>query len=303
MALLLDQLVYTSFAGMGFRLLAGEQVPTEIQEAFMERVVSQRWDSYAPPKSGYRAVYLHQVTPEQSLFGWLYNDGVDDMKRTHLPYFICYYLRSPLHRIQLENIFTCLHKGPVALADRQSLPASLETLVLQNFWTYQPVRSGVAIPLAVRKRSHIVLKQGELLDVFVPVNEKEMADELNQQKLDLSIYTNYLIEDIETDAVSVDEDSATTEAEIIQHYAGNKERLQQYEQALVEAITREHPISDRTRKQLKHLQQLLQLSDEDTNLIEACLPLNENVKLIPGQAEPIQPLEKFVGVVKKWFLG
>ena len=302
MALLLGQLVYTSFAGMGFRLLASAQVPTEIQEVFMERVISQRWDSYAPPKSGYRAVYLHQVTPEQSLFGWLYNDGVDDMERTHIPYFICYYLGSPLHPVQLENIFTCLHKGPVALVDRQSLPPSLEPLVLRNFWTYQPVRSGVAIPLAVRKRSHLVLKQGELLDVFVPVNEKEMAD-LEQQKIDLSIYTNYLIEDIETDAVGVNEDSATTEAEVIQTYPGNKEKLQQYEQALVEAIEREYPISDNTRKQLKHLQQVLQLSDEDTNLIEVCLTMEENIELIQGQTKSIQPLEKFVGVVKKLFLG
>ncbi len=303
MALLLGQLVYTSFAGMGFRLLASAQVPTEIQQAFIERVVSQRWDSYAPPKSGYRGVYLHQVTPEQSLFGWLYNDGVDDMERTHLPYFICYYLKSPLHRVQLENIFTCLHKGPVAVVDRQSLPASLETLVLRNFWTYQPVRSGVAIPLAVRKRSHLVLKQGELLDVFVPVNEQEMANVLEQQKVDLSIYTNYLIEDIETDAVSVNEDSATTDEAEIQPYPGNKEKLQQYEQALVEAIEREYPISDNTRKQLKDLQQVLQLSDEDTNLIEVCLTMEENIELIQGQTKSIQPLEKFVGVVKKLFLG
>jgi len=43
----------------------------------MERVASQRWDSYEPPKSGYRAVYLHQVTPDHSLFGWLYNDADD----------------------------------------------------------------------------------------------------------------------------------------------------------------------------------------------------------------------------------
>ena len=158
MALLLDQLVYTSFAGMGFRLLAGEQVPTEIQEAFMERVVSQRWDSYAPPTSGYRAVYLHQVTPESNLFGWLYNDGADDMARTHVPYFICYYIAGPLHAVQLENIFTCLHKGPLALIDRHNIPATLDNIFVPNFWSYQPARPGVAIGLGVRKRSHIAQK-------------------------------------------------------------------------------------------------------------------------------------------------
>lgn len=60
--LLLGQLVYTSFPGMGFKTLKSADVPTEIQQAFMERVVSHYWDSDNPPRSEYQAVYLHQVT-------------------------------------------------------------------------------------------------------------------------------------------------------------------------------------------------------------------------------------------------
>ena len=181
MHLLLGQLVYTSFTEMGFRLLASAQVPKEIQQAFIERVASQRWDSYEPPKSGYRAVYLHQVTPEHNLFGWLYNDGADDLGRCDVPYFICYYLAGPLHAVQLENIFTCLHKGPVALIDRHSISTTLEALFVRNLWSYQPVRPGVAVRLGVRRQSHIALNQGELLDLFVPSGEHQIVIELKGQ--------------------------------------------------------------------------------------------------------------------------
>lgn len=181
MPLFLDQLVFTSFLKVGFKLLASEKVSKELQQVFLERVVHTYWDSYNPPRFGYQAVYLHQVTLDHSLFGWLYNDGADDIGRNHVPYFVCYHLAQKLHAVQLENIFTCLYKGPVALIDRQSLPGSLETLVAPDLWSYQPARTGVAIPSDVRDPSYIALKQGQLLDLFVPINETEMIAELNAQ--------------------------------------------------------------------------------------------------------------------------
>lgn len=181
MHLLLGQLVYTSFAGIGFRLLANEQVPPQIQQAFIDRIVSQHWDSYNPPKPGYRAAYLHQVSPEHSLFGWLYNDGADEIGRYDIPYFVCYHLAGPLHAIRLENIFTCLQKGPVALTDRRSLPETLEALILRNLWSYQAARPGVGIALNMRRYSHIAIYQGKLLNFFVSVDAQQMVVELNGQ--------------------------------------------------------------------------------------------------------------------------
>ena len=273
MPLLLGQLVYTSFSGRGYRNVASAQVPTEIQQAFIQRVVSQHWDSYEPPKSEYRAVYLHQVSPEHTLFGWLYNDGEDDMGRNDVPYFHCYYLAEPLRDFQLENIFTCLQKGPLALIDRHSLPASLETIVVptpwtfsDNFWSYQPAKPGVAIPLSVRNRSHIAWEQGVLLELFVPVEQQEMVIDRNAQSEEqeignLSIYTHYLVEGIETGAAALNEDAAVMESGVTKTY--RNERLQIYEQALVEAIESEYPLSDNTRNSLKRLQQILRLTDED----------------------------------------
>lgn len=181
MRLLLGQLVYTSFPGIGFQTIAGEQVPKEIQQAFMQHVVFQHWDSYKQQNSEFRAVYLHQVTPEQTLFGWLYDDGTDDFGRSNVPYFICYYIAEPLSAFQLEIIYTFLHKGPVELIDRHSLCTSLETIVLPDLWGYQPARPGVAIPLDVRTRSYTALKQGKLLDLFISVDKQEMVIQLNEQ--------------------------------------------------------------------------------------------------------------------------
>lgn len=180
MPVLLDQLVYTSFPGIGFRALTSAHVPTEIQQAFIQQVVYKHWDSYKPLLSGYHAAYIHQVTLEHTLFGWLYNDGCDDFGRSNVPYFHCYYATELLHAAQLENIFTCLHKGPVVLIDTKSLPANLETIVAPDLWSYLPARIGVAIPSRVREYSQIALGQKRLLNLFLPVNEHLTVAELNE---------------------------------------------------------------------------------------------------------------------------
>jgi WD40 repeat protein len=153
-------------------------------------VVYQRWDSYNPPRFGYRAAYLHQVTLEDSLFGWLYNDGQDDFGRSQVPYFVCYYYSGRLHAVQLENIFNCLDRGPVALIDQQ-LPAALEPIVFPDLVGYQPSRIGVVIPSDVRDRSYVAIEQRRLLDLFVPV-DGEIVIELSgqiykQQSVQLSV--------------------------------------------------------------------------------------------------------------------
>lgn len=177
----LDQLVYTSFAEVGFKVFTSTHVTTEIQLAFMQQVVYQHWNSYNPPSSGYQAAYIHQVTPEHSLFGWLYNDGADDLGRSDVPYFLCYSLAEPLDAVQLENIFICLHKGPVALIDRKRPPDALETIVAPDLWSYQPARRGVAIPSSERQRSHVALKQRKLLDLFVPADKRKIVIKIYKQ--------------------------------------------------------------------------------------------------------------------------
>lgn len=185
--MLFDQLVYTSFARVGFKVLASTGVPAEIQQAFIQQVVYQHWNSYKPLGSGYRATYIHQVTLEHNLFGWLYNDGVDDLGRSNVPYFVCYYLAEALHAVQLENIFTCLQKGPIALIERQSLPGSLETVVVSDLWSYESARIGVAIPFSVRQSSYIKLQQRQLLDIFISIDEKEQSKKQQSDSVQPSV--------------------------------------------------------------------------------------------------------------------
>ena len=123
---------------------------------------------------------IHQVTLDHTLFGWLYNDGHDDLGRSNVPYFHCYYLAQRLDNAQLENIFTCLHKGPVALIDLKKKTTTLETIVAPDLWSYLPARIGVAIPPRVREYSQIALGQKRLLSLFLPVNEHTTVASLNE---------------------------------------------------------------------------------------------------------------------------
>ncbi|MDZ8184005.1 MAG: substrate-binding domain-containing protein [Nostoc sp. ChiSLP02] len=273
--MLLGQIVYSSFAAIGFRTVTSAQITPEIQQAFMERVVYEHWNSYKPPKSGFRGVYIHQVTPEQVLFGWLYNDGTDDIARGDVPYFVCYYLSAPLlFYFQLEEIFNCLHSGPLAWIDRYRPPVMPQSIVLQNARGYKPVRPGVAIPAPIRARSHIALKQGDLLNLFVPFNPQENNVEMNPQaqaeEIDnCAIYTRYLVKAVETGLVSLNDDFNVINDKIKQPYQGYKKNLQRYEQAFVSVMQRDSPIPQDIHNKLKRLQHSLHLIKEDIARVEA----------------------------------
>lgn len=299
MPLQLGQLVFTSFAGTGFKLVATMSLPVEVQQAFIERVVYQYWNSCTALPPGYRAAYLHQIAPEQTLFGWLYDDGRDDIGRKHVPYFLCYYITKPLQTIQLENIFTCLHKGPAALIDRNYPPAILETIVLHNFWSYQPVRPGVAIALPIRQHSHTALRQGNLLNLFLPIDEQEavigLSSVIRQVREELSIYTHYLVEGIKDNVTESNEDNATLAESRIKHAQEvYQQNLQRYQRMLASAMQREERLSQPTRKSLKHWQQIWKLTDEDVESVEVSIALQTKAAL---------PREKIIRVIKQIFTG
>ncbi|MBF2022161.1 MAG: dynein regulation protein LC7 [Hydrococcus sp. C42_A2020_068] len=175
MPLLVGQIVYTSFPGIGFKSLVSQQIPLDIQQAFIQQVVYKHWDTYNPPKAGYKATYLYQFSTDRTLFGWLYNEGTDELGRSNIPYCIGYYLAGLLSTVQLENILTCLDIGPVTSIDRHNPPASLENIIIPDLCNYQPARSGVAISSDIRKQTHKDLLQKKLLNLFVSCDEMEKA--------------------------------------------------------------------------------------------------------------------------------
>ena len=167
MSLILGQLVYTSLPQGELKVLTSEGVSPDIRDAFIDRV-TEYWAAKGPSESGYRCVYLHQITREKTVFGWLYNDDIEEEGRSHRPYFIGYYLAGRLNSAKLKNIFALLEQGPPNDLDRRKFPEHLEPVVAPDLWDYQPVRIGVAIPSQVCERCLRVLEKGQLLDFFVP---------------------------------------------------------------------------------------------------------------------------------------
>lgn len=167
MSQLFGQLIYTSFAGVGFTVLKSAEVPPEVQQYFLQELVYKHWDAYDPPSTGYQAVYLHQISCDRTLFGWLYNDGFDDFGRAHVPYFICYYFAGKLQPALLKSIFNCLQIGTASQVDRDVLPDFIESIFITDFTKYKSVRNGIPISSDVCEQSELALAQGNLLNIFI----------------------------------------------------------------------------------------------------------------------------------------
>lgn len=179
MDLPLNLLVYTNFTNVGFELLTSKQVPLDIQQTFLKKVVFRYWNAFECRNHSNRSVYLLQVSLEDWLFGWLYNDEWDNTDYSHIPYFICYHLTKPLHSFQVEKVCACLQKGPLALVDRHNFSNSLKSLILKDVSSYQEAKPGVLISWETRQQIHINLKQGKFIDLFIPAKEHEGVIELS----------------------------------------------------------------------------------------------------------------------------
>ncbi|NDJ20618.1 hypothetical protein GS682_02965 [Nostoc sp. B(2019)] len=83
--------------------------------------------------------------------------------------------------------------------------------------------------------------------------------------------------------------AAAIEDEVLKPYQEYQKRLQRYEQVLIEAIGREHSLSSHTQNELKHLQRILQLRDEDIALIEA--QITSQKKAIQPSSEPKEVIQ------------
>jgi predicted regulator of Ras-like GTPase activity (Roadblock/LC7/MglB family) len=168
-SLQVGQLIYTSFRQSGFVLLKSADIPAAVQQVFMTQHVQTCWDTYSPPKSGYRAAYLHQLSgPEPgTLFGWLYHDGQDEFRRADVPYFIAYFFPNVLQAVQLSQILTCLQQGPEEWVDRLSLPpAQLLPLRLVSTQDRNAARRGVELPAKLRAETYRTLESHAALNWF-----------------------------------------------------------------------------------------------------------------------------------------
>ncbi|MFM6310145.1 MAG: hypothetical protein ACKPGB_18140, partial [Dolichospermum sp.] len=82
------------------------------------------------------------------------------------------------------------------------------------------------------------------------------------------------------------------ESEVLEPYQKRREKLQDYEKTFSQSIEQEYPISERSRKQLKRLQNKLNLRDEDIASIEERILANKQVVYPsppPNSPEPEPP--------------
>lgn len=146
-------LIYTSFPKVGFQLVSCAGTPPAVETALVKQVVHANWDPYLPPPSDFRSVFVHQVSLRQTLFGWLINDGVDDLGREHTPYCLSYFLAQVLDVADLEAILGYLAQGPIVKLDRGQMPTAIAPIELPNLDAYQPEFAGVSVPQEICDRS------------------------------------------------------------------------------------------------------------------------------------------------------
>lgn len=219
MALQVEQLVYTSFPETGFKGLAGPQLPAHVLQGFVDAIVHRYWNAYSPPSVGYRAVYLHQLSDQDYLFGWLYSDGSDEMGREGVPYFVCYYLAQTLEEADLNLILDCLECGPLTQIDRQQMPSTLAPVIVPDDCHYLPTQLGVAIPPETREKCLSQLYQQDLLDFGVQFEPQTGAIELQTDFEPLTIEEAELLSPLSAGNSVLPQDNAVSTV------AGNKVAL------------------------------------------------------------------------------
>jgi hypothetical protein len=171
MALTLEQLVYTSSPGSESVVIASPQMPDAAQQRFIEDVVNPYWADQSFVGIQFRAAYLHQISSEEILFGWLYCRASASDPKGWIPHFVCYYLPQALNGPLIEQIFEILERGPYQATEFFQSPEMLEVVELSDTEKYNPSRPGVEIFPSVRARSRLLFDKGKLLHFFLPVEE------------------------------------------------------------------------------------------------------------------------------------
>ncbi|MEB3311654.1 MAG: roadblock/LC7 domain-containing protein [Snowella sp.] len=177
MSLLVSQLVYTNLPKTGFQLLVSQQIPIEVKEAFVKEIVYESWDAYNPPSSDYQAVYIHQVSSKYTLFGWLYNDGKDELGRSHVPYFLSYFFLGKLTESLLQQLFQYLESGPIDFIERsQLLGHQLEQFFLPDIDTYESPKPSFYITSEIKQKASQTLKTGKRIRLLASSDQELSAN-------------------------------------------------------------------------------------------------------------------------------
>ena len=97
---------------------------------------------------------------------------------------------------------------------------------------------------------------------------REEVDRRTSSRGDITVVGRRILEELSVSLELLPEEAEAIEDEVLNPYRKYRQKGERYEQALQEAMQQEYPFSLATREELKRLQQVLGLTDEDATKIE-----------------------------------
>ncbi|MEG4996935.1 protein kinase domain-containing protein [Microcoleus sp. B4-D4] len=97
---------------------------------------------------------------------------------------------------------------------------------------------------------------------------REEVDRRSSSRGDITVVGRRILEELRVSLELLPEEAEAIEDEVLNPYRKYRQKGERYEQSLHEAMQQEYPFSLETRDELKRLQQVLGLTDEDATRIE-----------------------------------
>ncbi|MCU0546674.1 MAG: protein kinase [Oscillatoriaceae cyanobacterium Prado104] len=143
----------------------------------------------------------------------------------------------------------------------QALADVLDNMVRYDFRErYQSAAEALADLRKIGDRSRVRVPK---LTVY-----REEVDRRANSRGDITTVGRRILEELRVSLELLPEEAEAIEDEVLNPYRKYREKGERYEQALQEAMQQEYPFSVGTREELKRLQQVLGLTDEDAARIE-----------------------------------
>ncbi len=143
----------------------------------------------------------------------------------------------------------------------QALADVLDNMVRYDFRErYQSAAEALADLRKIGDRSRVRVPR---LTIY-----REEVDRRSSSRGDITLVGRRILEELRVSLELLPEESDAIEDEVLNPYRKYREKGERYEQSLQEAMQQEYPFSVGTREELKRLQQVLGLTDEDATRIE-----------------------------------
>ncbi|MBD1883340.1 serine/threonine-protein kinase [Microcoleus vaginatus] len=97
---------------------------------------------------------------------------------------------------------------------------------------------------------------------------REEVDRRSSSRGDITVVGRRILDELRVSLELLPEEAEAIEDEVLNPYRKYRQKGERYEQSLQEAMQQEYPFSQETRDELKRLQQVLGLTDEDAAKIE-----------------------------------